>query len=246
MRRPAKSGSPFWTGILTEAYYPAVDRPQLRDLQLPITDGKSFLHEEKRALACKLKRLSAHARGYRCTNTGPEGRYAIVREIIAGPQRPCVLQRIAVTGDSSSISQLRLYALCAPHLQGSGSGNNESVARFGGATCSRPKNRARTLLPEQVGDPPDQPQSCMYLGRPTGSAMPLMRAHAEYIKLLRSVADGNMFDLIREAAERYLGGPHNRLRLEVWKPNRQVSRVNKGPTLHCQMPAPFRLHWRFC
>jgi glucoamylase len=44
------------------------------------------------------------------------------------------------------------------------------------------------LLPEQVCDEPDQPEVHMYLGRPTGAAMPLMWAHAEYIKLLRSTA----------------------------------------------------------
>ena len=37
-------------GILNEVYYPTVDRPQIRDLQFLITDGESFLHEEKRDL----------------------------------------------------------------------------------------------------------------------------------------------------------------------------------------------------
>ena len=37
-------------GIVTEVYYPTVDRPQLRDLQYLITDGKTFFHEEKRDL----------------------------------------------------------------------------------------------------------------------------------------------------------------------------------------------------
>jgi glucoamylase len=36
----------FWKGIVTEVYYPTVDRPQIRDLQYLITDGKSFFHEE--------------------------------------------------------------------------------------------------------------------------------------------------------------------------------------------------------
>ena len=34
----------MWHGILTEVYYPTVDRPQLRDLQYLITDGEHFLH----------------------------------------------------------------------------------------------------------------------------------------------------------------------------------------------------------
>lgn len=36
----------------------------------------------------------------------------------------------------------------------------------------------------------------MWLGKPTGSAMPLMWAHAEYIKLLRSTADGKVYEAI--------------------------------------------------
>src|SRR6202162_2289153 len=56
----------FWNGIVTEVYYPTVDRPQLRDLQYLITDGESFFHEEKRHLKSKFERLSDHALGYRC------------------------------------------------------------------------------------------------------------------------------------------------------------------------------------
>ena len=57
-----------------------------------------------------------------------------------------------------------------------------------------------------------------WLGKPTGSAMPLMWAHAEYIKLLRSTADGKVYDAIPEVAERYLGKRNDRTTLEVWKP----------------------------
>src|SRR5437773_6090685 len=60
------------------------------------------------------------------------------------------------------------------------------------------------LLPEQVWDQPDLPAAHMYLGRPTGAAMPLMWAHAEYVKLLRSVRDQRVFDSIPEVANRYI------------------------------------------
>jgi len=83
----------------------------------------------------------------------------------------------------------------------------------------------------------------MLLGRPTGSAMPLMWAHAEYIKLLRSVADGRVFDLIPEVAERYLSGRNTRHHFQVWKHNRQISSIRQQSTLRVQVPAPFRLHW---
>jgi len=99
------------------------------------------------------------------------------------------------------------------------------------------------LLPEQVWDEPDRPNLYMFLGRPTGSARPLMWAHAEYIKLLRSTADGKVFDLVPEVADRYL--PRNRgcKPLEVWKHNRQVRAVKAGDILRIQVGAPFLLHW---
>ncbi len=97
------------------------------------------------------------------------------------------------------------------------------------------------LLPEQVWDR-DDPGNGMRLGFPTGSAMPLAWAHAEYIRLVHSIAEGRVFDLVAPVAERYL---HRRGRhdLEVWKPVRQVRRVARGTTLRVQAPAAFRLHW---
>ena len=83
----------------------------------------------------------------------------------------------------------------------------------------------------------------MFLGRPTGSAMPLMWAHAEYIKLLRSTADGKVYDTIPEVAERYLAKSSTRKQLEVWKLNRQVRFMRVGETLRVQADAPFTIHW---
>ncbi|HET9494610.1 MAG TPA: glycoside hydrolase family 15 protein [Chloroflexia bacterium] len=104
---------------------------------------------------------------------------------------------------------------------------------------------ATGLLPEQLWDEADRPDQQLYFGRPTGAAMPLVWAHAEYLKLLRSTSDGKVFDLIPEVAERYANNTGNveRKLLEVWKPNRQVQVVKRGWTLRVQAPAPFNLHW---
>jgi len=102
---------------------------------------------------------------------------------------------------------------------------------------------ATGLLPEQVWDEQDKPEKYMFLGRPTGSAMPLMWAHAEYVKLLRSASDGRVFDLIPEVAHRYLGDRHACQLFEIWKPSRQVRVVKRGYTLRVQVLASFRLHW---
>jgi glucoamylase len=99
------------------------------------------------------------------------------------------------------------------------------------------------LLPEQVWDEPDRPGVHMYLGRPTGSARPLMWAHAEYIKLLRSRRDGRVFDRIPEVAARYAGDRKATRPLEVWKPNRRPRKVAAGDTLRIQAAEPFALRW---
>ena len=99
------------------------------------------------------------------------------------------------------------------------------------------------LLPEQVWDERDLEEAHMHLGRPTGSAMPLMWAHGEYIKLLRSAQDGRVFDVIPEVAGRYIEDRSKCKKLEIWKPNRQVRMMRRGYTLRLQAPRSFRLHW---
>jgi len=98
------------------------------------------------------------------------------------------------------------------------------------------------LLPEQIWSDPDRPYAHMYFGRPTGGPMPLLWAHAEYLKLVRSATDGQVFDLIPEVADRYRNRRKAPL-LEIWKFNRQVRCLPAGGTLRIQAAAPFQLHW---
>ena len=98
------------------------------------------------------------------------------------------------------------------------------------------------LLPEQIWDEPDRPNQHLFFGKPTGSATPLLWAHAEYIKLLRSAADGKIFDWIPVVAERY-GDARQHASVEVWKPHRHVATTQAGTTLRIQATVPFRLHW---
>ena len=155
-----------WNAIITEVYYPTVDRPQLRDLQYLITDGKSFFHDEKRHLKHKCERLSDHGLGYRCTNSDPDGRYAIVKEIITDPHIACVLQRTKLTGDESFISKLQLYALCAPHLEVGGRGNNGYVAELNGRTILMAHKEGTWLA--LAATVPFARVSCGYVGRSDG------------------------------------------------------------------------------
>ncbi len=101
------------------------------------------------------------------------------------------------------------------------------------------------LTPEQISDGPDLPDKHMFFGNPTGSAIPLNWAHGEFIRLLRSIADGKVMDAIDPVVARYgKPTPENRPRkIEVWKMNRQVRSIDAGVLLRVQAPSPFRLHW---
>jgi len=101
----------------------------------------------------------------------------------------------------------------------------------------------RGLLAEQLWDGPDQPSSPpLFFGKPIGSAMPLAWAHAEYIRLVRSVSDNKVFDRIDIVADRYLQ-PHAPSDLEIWNFDRQIQAIPRGKRLRIPLVNAFRLHW---
>ncbi len=59
------------------------------------------------------------------------------------------------------------------------------------------------MLPEQVWSAPDIPQHQLFNGHPAGSGMPLAWAHAEYVKLLRSIEENKVWDMPPQTVERY-------------------------------------------
>jgi glucoamylase len=99
-----------------------------------------------------------------------------------------------------------------------------------------------SLLPEQVWDEADRPEVGLCSGRPTGSAVPLLWAHSEYIRLLRSVTDGQVFDLIPAVANRY-EKKQQQFRVEYWLPKHAIKQMRRGCVLRICAPEPFRVRW---
>ena len=98
------------------------------------------------------------------------------------------------------------------------------------------------LLPEQVWDSPDIPAQGLFLGRPAGSAMPLVWAHAEYLKLCRSLVDGNIFDQPPQAVRRYLIEKVSSTRAS-WRFNHQIRALPRRSLLRVETQAPAVVHW---
>ncbi len=98
------------------------------------------------------------------------------------------------------------------------------------------------LLPEQSWDADDIPERELFRGCASGSAMPLVWAHAEHIKLLRSLADGAVFDMPPQTQARYVAGkaPSH---LRIWRSNNAISRMPPGKMLRLELTAPALVHW---
>ncbi|MGD8869308.1 MAG: glucan 1,4-alpha-glucosidase [Gemmatimonadales bacterium] len=98
------------------------------------------------------------------------------------------------------------------------------------------------MIPEQIWDAADIPERLLFRGRPSGSAMPLVWAHAEYVKLLRSLAEGWVFDQPRQTTERYLRQRTESLFYQ-WRFNHKCRTMPGGRTLRVEALAPARVHW---
>ncbi|MDF2996839.1 MAG: glucan 1,4-alpha-glucosidase [Xanthobacteraceae bacterium] len=98
------------------------------------------------------------------------------------------------------------------------------------------------LLPEQVWDGEDIPARELYRGRPSGSAMPLVWAHAEHIKLLRSLHDGRVFDMPPQTVQRYQKDKVTSPR-RLWRFNQKLRTLPAGKALRVELPAPALIHW---
>ena len=119
-------------GIVNEIYYPHVDQPNTRDFQFLISDGETFCHEEKRDLNHEIEYPERDCLFYRLTNSGPNDRYRLVKDVLTDPHRSVLLVHTKLeVFDESLRGKLRLYTLLAPHLAGFGAGNSGSCSEIG-------------------------------------------------------------------------------------------------------------------
>ncbi len=98
------------------------------------------------------------------------------------------------------------------------------------------------LLPEQVWDSPDIPEKELFFGKPSGSAMPLVWAHAEYVKLIRSLEEGKVFDTPPQTLSRYVRENHP-AECASWRFNHKIKSIAKGLKLRIEVLAPAVVHW---
>jgi glucoamylase len=99
------------------------------------------------------------------------------------------------------------------------------------------------LLPEQVWDSVALPEKGLFPGRPSGSAMPLLWSHAEFLKLLIARADGRPLELLTVVESHFREPEACRPTVRHWRSDVPVNRVTSGLSLAIEDSRPFTLHW---
>jgi glucoamylase len=98
------------------------------------------------------------------------------------------------------------------------------------------------MLPEQVWDADDLAAGNLKRGGPTGAAMPLCWAHAEYVSLVRSHKDGVCFDRVEPVYQRYAKERRSST-IEMWTFDHPIMRIGAGNTLRLITPLSATIHW---
>jgi len=98
------------------------------------------------------------------------------------------------------------------------------------------------LIPEQVWDSGPIAERNLQPGKPSGSAMPLVWAHSEFIKLCYSRILGRPVDRPTGTWTRYRG-IRPKVDYEIWGPSVRPRHLRKGSTLCVALKAPARVHW---
>ncbi len=120
-------------------------------------------------------------------------------------------------------------------------GNHERAEEL--ANAMRAFAGESQLLPEQIWDAADVPARELVRGGATGSARPLVWAHAEYLKLCRSIRDGEIFDRPPQTVQRYVVDRRDRCRFAVWRFNNKLRSLPAGNTLRIVTIVPATVHW---
>ena len=153
-------------GTLNEVYFPTIDRPQMRDMELLFTDEQTFFHEEKRDFEYDFHYVDPDAPAVRVVAADLDGRYTVTKEFVADPHHPVVLMNVKIAGDEAVLSRLKCYVLLAPHLDGGGAGNSaRSIMIAGKRMILAWKNNTSLAVGADCGF---TRSSCGYVGTSDG------------------------------------------------------------------------------
>jgi glucoamylase len=101
------------------------------------------------------------------------------------------------------------------------------------------------LLPEQVWDSPAIADRGLFPGRPSGSAMPLLWAHAEFLKLIIAQESRRPVEMLESVERHFAAGTASVAPAWHWRTEVPVWHLQKAHVLIIEDRRPFTLHFGF-
>ena len=98
------------------------------------------------------------------------------------------------------------------------------------------------MIPEQVWSAPDIEKHQLFNGHPAGSGMPLAWAHAEYVKLIRSMEENKVWDMPPQTVQRYQK-EKTICSFEIWTEESPRKWISPGKSLRMDLNAPGKVTW---
>jgi glucoamylase len=104
-------------GVLTEAYYPVIDKANLRLVEFIVTDRAGFFERESVDTEHRVEVIARDVLAFRQINTSRSGRYRIVRETFSDPAHQTIVVHVRF---EPAGSPLALYVYADPAVDNSG------------------------------------------------------------------------------------------------------------------------------
>src|SRR5437588_1207731 len=171
-------------GVLTEAYYPTVDKANLRALEFIVTDGAHFFERESADTDHRVEPIARDVLAFRQTNTSRSGRYRIVRETFTDPAHQTIVIRVRFEPTGAP---LKLYVYADPAIDNSGLHDSADVT--GDALVSAQGNVFMAIASSTgFGE-----KTCGFVEVNDGVAD--LRSRGRVVRRFDRAADGNVAEL---------------------------------------------------
>lgn len=120
-------------GIVTEVFYPTLDKVQNVDLQFLVTDasgGWGADQAEERRQQHDVTLIDKRAMAWQAVTTAKNGKWKMTKKIFTDPSRNSLVQRVQFQAlePGKTVQDFRVYVLNNPAIQNSGGGENSPGA----------------------------------------------------------------------------------------------------------------------
>lgn len=106
-------------GVLTETYYPTIDKAQIKDAQLLVTDGTTFFLEERTGLEQAVEAVSPSV--VKLVNSDRKGRFTISHTFFTMGREHALVDEVVI---KANVDGLKFYSLVNPALNNTGFSDN--------------------------------------------------------------------------------------------------------------------------